>query len=574
MKRKTKKPKRTKPVLDATTAYAQAVLSGDVPACKWVRLACQRHIDDLKREDVWFDTAAAERFFRYCGQLQHYKGPERGKPIVLEPWQKFFFGCVYGWKRVHNGKRTDLWRFNYFYLEVPRKNGKTTLCAAGASYDCGFLENTGAEVYCLATKEDQAKLLYNDVAAFISQSEGLSETFEILKGKNTIFAVDSARTSFIKPLGSDSQRLDGLNPFSAYCDELHAWPKRELWDVMDDAFGARTNWHMGAITTAGHNRQGICYEQRQHLIRVLKKEDIADNVFGVIYTVEHEQEDNWDQPKNWYIANPNLGTGKELSYMQSKATGAKQMPSSLNTFKNKQLNIWTDVAEAWLQMDTWDKRRVPYTWESMARKRCVAGMDLARVNDLSAVAYVFPKQPGVEKVRYLVDFYLPDQDLQLKSERDGVDYRLWKQQGWLKTTPGNTTDFSFIHHDIVKRCTQVVVDEIAYDRHFAGELVNTLQNEGLPLVEIGMGFISMAAPTAEFERLAVSGEVEHDGNPILTWNCSNTVIRRDPVGNMKPDKELSQKRIDGVVACIMGLARLFENTNKPSVYESRGALIL
>lgn len=564
----------TKLKTDYTTAYARSVVDGRQPACRYIRLACERHLKDLERDDYWFDAKAAQRFFNYSARfLKHYKGPQRGEPLVLEPWQHFFFGCVYGWKCVRDGERTDLWRFNINYCEVPRKNGKTTGCAAGASYDCAFVEETGAEVYCLATKEDQAKLVYNDVAAYIAKSPELADTFEILKGKNTIYSLESSRTSFIRPLGADSQRLDGLNPLAAYADELHAWPDRDLWDVMLEAFGARNMWHIIAITTAGHNRLGICYEQREHLINVLEGRIVDDNFFGVIYTVDDEQREHWTDPKNWYIANPNLGHGKHLEYMEQRALQAKQMPTSLNTFLNKQLNIWTDVAEAWLNVDQWNAAGACYTLDTLRNKRCTAAFDLARVGDLSAVAYAFGRQAGLEQLHLLVDFYLPANLLRERSQRDRVDYALWAKQGWLTLTPGNTTDYDFIREDINKRAETVKVERVMYDRHFAGELVTHLTKDGFKLEPVGMGFISLGSPTAELERLLVAGQLRHNQNPILTWNAANVVVSRDAVHNMKPDKDLSTKRIDGIMAVVMALADVIKHNIRSSKYESKDLLI-
>lgn len=554
--------------LDATTAYALSVTSGRVPSCRYVRLACERHLNDLKRTDekVWFDPKAAERFFRYCEKyLQHYKGEERGKPLILEPWQKFTFGCIYGWKQIENGVRTNFWRFNINYIEVPRKNGKTTLCAGAASYDAGFVNETGAEVYCLATKEDQAKLLYNDVQAYIQMSDALDDTFEILKGRSTIFARDTARTSFIKPLGSDSKKQDGLNPLAAYCDELHEWPDRGLWDVMRNAFGARKHWHMIAITTAGHDRQGICYEQREHIINILEGRIQADNRFGIIFTLDKDMD--YRDEKNWYIANPNLGCGKILKFMQDEMLGAEQMPSGLNTFLNKQLNIWTDVAEAWLATDTWNKCAIEMKEEDYRFKHCTAAFDLARVGDLSAVSYVFGKQNGIPFPRVFVDFYLPNWELRERSERDGVDYKLWADQGWIKLTPGKTTDYDFILADISRRAQIFKVDRIMYDRHFSGELIMNLTNEGFEVAPVGMGFISLGTPTAELERAVVEGTFGHNNNPVLNWNVGNTVISKDAAGNIKPDKLLSVKRIDGVVSTIMALSDVVANRPKISKYE-------
>lgn len=567
--------KRKTAPLDEATQYAKDVVARRIPACSYVRLACQRHLDDLRRDDVWFDVEAGRRFFRFCERyLKHYKGPMRGQPITLNPWQKFLFGCIYGWKLVLDGERTDIWRFNFAYIEIPRKNGKTTIAAAGAAYDCLCMEETGVEVYCVATKEDQATLLYNDVAAYIAGSPELSEAFDVLKGKKTIYAADSGRTNFIRPLGSDSQRQDGLNPFAVYADELHAWPKEDLWNVMADAFGARDNWHMIAITTAGTNREGICYKKRDALINVLEGRVKNDNYFGIIYTVDDDERENYTSEANWQMANPNLGCGKTLRYMRNKCTEAETQPSMLNPFLNKQLNIWTDAAEAWLSMRTWMARARTYDFETLRNKHCTGAFDLSRVSDLSAMAYVFPKQTEVDKIHILVDFYLPRIGLRERSDAHGVSYEQWEKMGLLRVTPGRTTDYNFIRHDISERARVVRLMKIMYDRHFAGELVQNLTNDGFVLEQIGMGFLSMNSPTQEFERLLIENELCHNNNQILNWNARNVVVERDAAGNIKPSKELSKLKIDGIAASIMALADIITNAPRISKYETGDLVVL
>lgn len=560
---------------DEATLYAEDVVSGRIPANRYVRLACRRHLEDLRRNDVWFDPEAGKRFFRFCRKyLRHYKGPMRGQPLILEPWQKFLFGCIYGWKLVVDGEKTDIWRFNFIYLEVPRKNGKTTLCAAGAAYDCAMLEDTGAEVYCVATKEDQAILLYNDVAAYIAGSEELAGIFDILKGKNTIFHAESSRTSFIRPLGSDSDRHDGLNPISVYADELHAWPKEDLWNVLADSFGARENWHMIAITTAGSNREGICWKKRDAMINILEGLVKNDSMFGIIYTVDEGQEECYEDEKNWQIANPNLDHGKQRRYMVTKCLEAKTQPSMLNPFLNKQLNVWTDAAEAWLSIELWNSRKTDFGFEKLKFKHCTCAIDLSKVNDLSAVAYVFGVQPGLDKVHVLVDYYLPLVGIKAKSQQHRVDYDLWHRDQWIRLTPGKTTDYGFIREDINKRADTVRVDKIMYDRHFAYELVTNLSHDNFKMEPIGMGFISLGAPTEEFERLLVAGGITHNANPILTWNVRNTVIEMDAAGNKKPSKELSRNKIDGVMASVMALADVSKNIKLTSKYETEGLVVV
>lgn len=569
-----------------TTQYAADVVAGKIVACRYVRLACERHLRDLKRTDgkVWFDQAAAERFFRFTAHLKHYKGDYKGKPIILLPWQRFVFGSLYGWKRIVDGEKTDIWRFNFAHIEVPRKHGKSTIAAVVAAYDCAMIESTGAEVFIAATKEDQAKIVWRDVAAYIKGSADAAATLEVLAGKSTIYAKASGRTSFIKALGHNSERLDGLNPLSIICDEFHAWKGRELWDVLAGSFGARSSFHMVAITTAGSNPNGACMDERRHLIEVLEGVHEADAKFGVIYTVDKEDEANWRDPAVWYKANPSLGCGKSLEYMRAQVQNAEQQPSALNELLMKQLNIWVDAADAWLSMDDWKACAGSPSHADLAGKKCHAGMDLARVCDLSAVAYFFPRQPGLDRPRLVVDFFVPEDGLRARIDRDSVPYDLWARQGNITLTPGRTTDFESIKLAILARCRTWQVASIAYDRHFAGELVQTLTKEGITMREHGMGFISMAAPSSEFERLVVAGELSHDNNPCLNWNAANAIISRDPAGNIKPDKDKSPSKIDGIVAAVMASSGAMvspKETEKAMNWaatvkniESRGLLII
>ena len=555
---------------DPTTDYARSVASGDVIACRYVKLACKRHLEDLEKDwGYHFDPELAEKFFRFCKYLKHYKGEKRGEVFDLEPWQMFVYGNIYGWVDAQ-----DNWRYKTAYIEVPRKNGKTTMSGAGACYDSAISARSGAEVYCVATKEAQAKLLFNDCLAYVNQSQELKNIFSSVL--NSLFVRGTARTSFIKPLGSDSHRLDGLNPLSVYADELHAWTKRSLWDVMEDAFGARKQYHMIAITTAGYDRHGICWEEREHLVRILEKQVDSDNKFGIIYTVDDDRQNDWDDPDIWEMANPNLGVGKEREYMRQQVEKVKQVPSKLNTFLNKQLNIWTDVQQAWIATEDWNECIATVSEQDLKGKYCYGGMDLARVNDLSACAYYFPIQDGLEKSAILVDFFIPNANLRERIDRDRVPYDLWSEREDLILTEGNTTDWDFIRHSIMQRNSEFIIKEFGYDRHFAGELVSSLEKEGRAMQGFGMGFLSMASPTAEFERQVIGREIEHFNSPILNWNISNTIVATDPAGNLKPDKAKSIDRIDGTVAVLIALG-MFLNQKAdmtPNPYKDRGLRIL
>lgn len=565
-----------------TTDYAIQVLMGDIPSCLEVQQACQRHLDDLEREDVWFDEEAADKFFRYCARFKHYKGPSKGTPIELAPWQKFIFGSLYGWKRCvkidissqsepnkFRYEHTDIWKYTIAYVEVPKKNGKSTICGAVASYDAFVMEETGAEVYCLATKEDQAKIVWNDCNVFIENSE-FNHMFKTV-GK-TIYVEGTSKSSFIKPLGRDSKSNDGLNPFSAIVDELHAHPTREVLDIIEDGFGARDNYHLIIITTAGHNQHGVCYDERTHSKQVLDKSIIADNKFAIIYTVDDDDKENWMNPEVWYKANPNLGTGKSLSYMEEQIEKGLTIPSKRNTVKTKQLNIWTSVAEIWIRPEFWQACSSKKTRKDVEGKRCWSGMDLARVHDMSATPYLFPPQGNLSKWVLYIDYFIPDDNIMDRVKNDRVPYDVWRDEGFLITTPGNTTDFRFVKETILKRAKIFNILGMGFDRHFGGDIIAALEDENLDMIPIGTGYLGMGNPCEEFERMIMAGELEIIFNPILNWNVENTVVVKDPSGNIKPDKSKSNERIDGLVASVIALGAKMERDGgqKRSPYEDRG----
>lgn len=572
-----------------THDYAIRVVMGDIVACSEIIQACNRHLEDLKREDIWFDQEAADKFFRYCRRFKHYKGPKKKQEVELDDWQKWVFGCIYGWKMctkvdvsTHEEPnkfeyhKTDIWRFTSVYVEVAKKNGKSTACGAVVSYDAFVMEDSGAEVYCLATKEDQAKIVWNDSWQFICSSDFARNFF---KRGNTIYVEGTNKSSFIKPLGRDSKSNDGLNPFSAVVDELHAHPNREILDIIEDGFVGRDNYHLIIITTSGNNKNGVCYQERTHGKQILDKKIPGDRKFVAIYAIDEEDRDDiMDTEKNWLKANPGLGSIKPLESMRSIVEKGKYLPSKRNTVFTKQFNVWTSVAEMWIRPEFWIKCKGKLAIEDLKGLNCYGGMDLARVHDLSANAYLFPPQKTLEKYALFVDFFIPEENIMERVRGDRVPYDIWKEQGHLICTPGNTTDFPYIREFIIlRRASMFNILGYGFDRAFGGDIVSGLQDESLKMVEHGMGYLSMADPSSEFERLIMAEEIEYIENPVLEWCVENTAISKDPAGNIKPNKEKSRERIDGTVASIIALGAkmiLEKGKDKSSPYEKRGLRFL
>lgn len=549
---------------DPVTDYANRVLQGKVTACRWVKLACERHLRDLDSGKWVWDVGEVKRRIGFFLHLQHFDGKFNGQAFVLHESQAFIIGSIYGWKML-NGTR----RYRYAYIEIPRKNGKTTLLS-GVGIQELMMEH-GAQVYSVATKEEQAKISWKAGQQMIRRSKSLKKKLK-LHMKATFF---EERAGVWRPLGRDSNTLDGLNPSCALFDELHAWPSRELWDVIDDGLGAREQPLILQITTAGYNKNGVCYEQRKHVCSILEGGDgyVDDRYFGIIFTVDDPAK--WADPVEWRKANPMLGVCKQEGYMQDQYRLATQQVSKENAFRNKQLNIWTEAETRWLPMDAWDRLDGGYAEGDLEGRPCYAGLDLARVSDLSALALVFPPVEEGEKTKVLMRFWCPEDNIRDRARRDRVPYDRWAREGFLVATPGNTTDFGFIRESVVEMAGRFDLREVAYDRTFAGELIQALTEEGVTMVPFGQGFLSMGSPTAELERLVSAGGLVHGGHPILRWNAANAVVSRDAADGIKPDKKKAQERIDGIVALIMAIGRASVHKEAaPSVYADRGLLFI
>lgn len=538
---------------DPVTAYADAVLSGSVPSCKWVRLACERHKRDLASGRWRWDVAEVRRRIAFFGMLRHYKGPMANKPFVLEPAQEFIVGSIYGWKR-ENGTR----RFRYAYVEVPRKNGKTTL--SGGLGIQHLLDEEGGEVYSVGTKEDQAKLSWRDGRTMVENSPELAP----LITRRVKEIAYKPRESIWKPLGADSNTLDGLNPSCAIFDELHAWRDRHLWDVVNAGMGARAEPLILQITTAGSNKLGICYEHRNHICAVLEGKDgyQDDDYFGIVFTVDNEQK--WDDEAEWFKANPLLGCGKELDWMRGQCQKAKQMPGNLNEFLNKQLNIWTDAAVQWMSSDAWNACAGAVDEKALEGKKCFGGLDLATNTDIAAFSLYFPDSGSLIR-RY----WVPRDNAREREKRDRVPYVQWIRDGFITATEGDVIDYEFIKAEVIALASRYNVIDVGIDPFAATQITQQLTDAGVNMVTFRQGFLSMSPAMKNFERLLLAKKLRHANDPVLRWMAGNVVIDTDPAGNIKPNKAKSREKIDGIVAAVMAVGRSMVDDDKTSAYVTR-----
>lgn len=534
------RPKAKRPSLpdDPTTAYALSVTRGQTVAGKLVRQACQRHLDDLATPGsyIW-DPDAAQRAIDFFGLLTHHKGEWAGQVIRLEPWEDFIVGSIFGWRRS-DGTR----KYRDAYIEVARKNGKTEI-ASGVGLLLAFFDGEGgAEVYAAATKRDQAKIVWDEAARMVKASAGLRSRIRSTVG--SLFIEGSA--SKFAPLGADADTLDGLNVHGVLVDEVHALRGRSLWDVLGTASGARRQPVRFAITTAGYDRKSLCWELHTFGMAVLDglEGPAADATFVYIATLD-EGDDPFDEAV-WPKPNPNFGVSVKPDEMREQASRARAMPGALNSFLRLRMNVWTDQANRWADMEAWDACKAEPIFDRMWPR--FGGLDLASTRDITAFLLISPSDDGYLDVRPY--FWCPADGIRQRSERDGVPYDVWADLGLITATPGNVTDYDRIRSDIRDIADDLGSGPTGYDRWNASQLVSQLQEDGADMVPVGQGFQSLSSPMREVEKLMLGKRIRHGGHPVLRWMVANLQASQDPAGNLKPDREKSADKIDGFAALL------------------------
>lgn len=551
-----------------STAHAEPW--GDAPVGKLRRLAWERHCRDLEtggQRGLWFDEEAADRVVTFFESfLRHEKGEWAGQPLLLEPWQREeVLRPLFGWKRA-DGTR----RYRFGYVEIPRKNGKSTVGGGVGDYLLIADGERGAEVYSAATKRDQAKIVFNAAAGMIRQSPELSRFATVLR--NNISVEETA--SKFEPVSSESSTLDGLNASGVIIDELHAHRDRGVYDVLVTSMGAREQPLVFIITTAGvYNPESIGWELHDYAVKVLEGSIDDDAWFAFIAAADDE--DDWRDPVTWRKANPNYGVSVKPSYMEEAAKAAEARPAATNTFLRLHLNRWTQQAQRWLSVEKWNACDGPVDVASLAGRPCFAGLDLAQKLDIAGTVLAFPEPDG-GGYTLLPRFYVPE-EVVLEREQKGSrpSYAAWVRDGHLLTTPGNVIDYDFIRRDINEQGKLYDIREIAFDPWAAMQVSLQLAGDGFTMVQMRQGFLSLSEPSKEFERLIVSGKIRHGGHPVLRWMVSNVQTTEDAAGNIKPDKGKSTEKIDGVVASIMAIGRaMLQPTPKGSVYKRRGLSVL
>ena len=509
-----------------------------------------------------FDEKKAEKVVKFINNLKHTKGVWHGVPFDLLPWQDKIIKDIFGTVK-DNGYR----KYNTAYVEIPKKNGKSEIAAAIALYLTCADNEWGAEVYGCAADRQQASIVFDVAVDMVDQCPALKKRIKpVISQKRLVYM---PLGSFYQVLSSEAFSKHGLNVHGVIFDELHAQPNRELYDVMTKGSGdARMQPLFFLITTAGTDRNSICYEVHQKAEDVLRGKKIDKTFYPVIYGIKDE--DDWSLEENWYKANPSLGHTIEIEKVRNAFNSAKENPAEENIFRQLRLNQWVKQSIRWMPMDVWNKCSFEVNIEKLKGRECYGGLDLSSTNDITAFVLVFPPITEDDKYYVLPFFWIPEDNLKLRVKRDHVPYDVWKKQGFLETTEGNVIHYAFIENFIDKLGTQFNIKEIAFDRWGAVQMVQNLDGLGFTVVPFGQGYKDMSPPTKELMKITLEKKIAHGGHPVLSWMMDNIFVRTDPAGNIKPDKEKSTEKIDGAVALIMALDRAIRHESKESVYEKRG----
>ena len=570
--------------------YAREIVAGEILACKWVKAACQRHLDDIERvvarDPDWpyyLDHEEANRVCQFIERLPHVKG-DQAKPvrteagieypkIVLEDAQAFFLVCLFGWLYVESRLR----RFRRAYLEEARKNTKSTVLAAIALYMLCADGEEGPEIYAAATKKDQAKIIWEEIASEMVKRQPEFKQLGVGCNKSRIYCARNGGK--FTPLARDYGSLDGLNTSCFISDEMHAQKDRKLYDVLDSSTGARSQPLGIGITTAGTDRSGVCYAIRTYVTKILNavlhRHDgmgyqvkggtaIDETFFGIIYTLDSDYadkerpKDDWSDESVWPKANPMLLAKRATAYAQTLRADlhaavqkARTMPSEQGEFRTKRCNEWLNADTAWMDMHAWNACADPDLDENeFLGARCCIGLDAAFKTDIFANVKVFERDGHYYGFgRY----YAPQRMLRMPGNEHLAS---WAAEGLIQETPGEVMNIEAVRDDLKRDRHLHEIVEVPYDpaqlTQFSGEMID----DGFPMVELRPTVLNFSEGMKFLEELVLQGKFHHNGDPVLEWMVSNVVCHRDHKDNIYPNKEKPENKIDGVIGLIMAIARM------------------
>lgn len=521
-----------------------------------------------------FDPERVDRVLRVFSLLRHTQGEWAGKPLVPDPWEvAYILAPIYGWVRRRRNSQTWVRIIRSAYIEMPRKNGKTTLAGGQAMYLTAADGEAGAQVYAVAAAKDQARYCYEPVRLIAANSPALKPYVTPLRDR----IVHKPSGSFFAVASSVADLLHGANIHGAIIDELHIYKNPQLVEAIETGTGARAQPLVVVITTADEGQVATVYAERRSYVEKVATGTIRDDsLYGVVWSAD--EDDDPFAEDTWRKANPGYGISPSVEYLEAAAHKAKGSPASLASFKRLHLGIRTGQDSRYFTLGVWDANAGIIDPLSLAGAEAYGGLDLASTSDLTAFAIVVPDHGGGHDV--LWRHWLPEDALANFNLRTAGQADVWVREGWLTLTPGNVCDYDYVQAQIARDMATYAIGEIAYDPWNASQLVNDLTAEGVPMVPVRQGFASLSPPTKELLRLLLDGSAgkprfRHGANPLVRWQASHMAVETDPAGNVKPSKRRAADKIDGFVAAIMALDRATRHQPAvPSAYEDRGVTIL
>lgn len=504
-----------------------------------------------EEQGSWFDEHRVDVLMRAFQSMRHTQGRWAGTPLKPDPWQiAYILAPVFGFvKRDDYGDTVRVVR--KLFVDVPRKNGKTTLCGGLAVYLTAADGEAGAQVYAAAVKKDQAAKLFDPVKQIALSSPTLKRHLKTYQGK----IVHPASGSYFKVEANDPDGLHGANVHGAIVDELHVHKSPDLLKALETGTGSRTQPLVVIITTADNGRLETVYGQRRSLIEQLARRTLTDSKhYGVVWAAE--ESDDPFAPATWAKANPGYPISPNRDFLAGAATEAQNSPADFAEYQRLHLGIRTKQQTRYIEITEWDapENQVTTDPEDLLNTECYGGLDLAATSDLCALCWIFPQADGSLIPRW--HLWTPEDNLRFLDKRTANMASVWVRNGLITVTPGNVADYDFIEHQIQEDMDNYDVQDLAYDRWNSSQLVNNLTNEGVPMTPHGQGYASMSAPLKELLRVIRMGQFHHGGHPALRWMVDGLSVTLDPAGNVKPDRAAvadAGYKIDGVVAAVMAM---------------------
>ena len=512
-----------------------------------------------------YEKKKADRAVAFIENLKHTKGKWDGKPCWLLPWQEQIIRDIFGIVDA-NGHR----QFRTAYIEIGKKNGKSELAAAVALYLLYADNEPSAEVYGAAADRQQASIVFDVAKRMVEKAPALYKRSKIAAATKRI--VNYSNAGFYQVLSAEVGTKHGLNVSGLVLDEVHAQPNRKLYDVLTKGSGdAREQPLYFLITTAGTDKESICYELHTKALDILDGRRVDHSFYPVVYGLADDED--WTDETNWYKANPSLGQTIQIERVRDAFKEAVDNPAEENVFKQLRLNMWVSSLTRFIPEQINDLGNEPVDMAALEGRDCYGGLDLSSTGDITAFVLMFPPRDETEKYVMLPFFWIPEDTIPIRVRRASVPYDVWHQQGYINATEGNVIHYDYIEKFIEDLGTKYHILEIAFDRWGAVQMTQDLEGMGFTVVPFGQGYKDMSPPTKEFYKLLMEGRIIHGGNPVMKWMSGNVVVDTDPAGNIKCTKAKSPEKIDGIVAAIMALDRCIRHENTSSVYDERGLMV-